>query len=199
MPLTVEIVTAERVVDVEPGGPAAKGGIERGDVIIEYNGRPVPNTNDLVKMVMGTKPGTSVGVKVMRDKKELTLHVTVDELDLEAEQQGPRQSRNDNRSEPPDTQGSESFGLTLGNVTPQLARRLQLPSGRTGALVTDVDASGPSAGVLRQGDVILSVNRQNVSSAADAGRELQRIPSGRIAQILVWRDGAETFVTVKKD
>jgi len=187
------------VSSVSPGGASEKGGIKPGDVITEYNGRPVPNTNDLVKMVMGTKPGTSVAVKVTRDKKELTLHVTVEELDLDAEQQGARQSRNDNRAEPQDQQGSDSFGLTLGNVSPQMARRLQLPSGRSGALITDVDSSGPSAGELRQGDVILSVNRQTVSNAADASRELQRIPSGRIAQILVWRDGAETFVTVKKD
>jgi serine protease Do len=186
------------VSSVSASSAAEKGGVKPGDVIVEYNGRPVANTNELVKSVTATRPGTSVAVKVIRDKREQTLHVTVDELDLDAEQQGPRQSRNDNAA-PPDQQGSDSFGLTLSNVTPQAARRLQLPSGRTGALVTDVDTSGPSAGALRQGDVIMSVNRQAVSSAADAGRELQRIPAGRIAQILVWRDGNEVFVTVKKD
>jgi serine protease Do len=134
---------------------------------------------------------------VMRDKKEQTLHVTVDELDLEAEQ-GSRQSQNAAPPVPEQT-GSDSFGLTLSNVTPQIARRIQLPSGRSGALITDVESSGPSAGVLRQGDVILSVNRQPVTSAADAGRELQRVQTGRFAQILIWRDGAETFVTGKKD
>jgi S1-C subfamily serine protease len=53
--------------------------------------------------------------------------------------------------------------------------------------------------VLRAGDVILSVNRKPVSNAAEAGRELQKIASGRIAQILVWRGDSEVFVTVKKD
>jgi serine protease Do len=185
------------VSSVSAGGAAEKGGIKPGDVITEYNGRPVPNFNDLVKMVTSTKPGTSVAIKVMRDKKEQTLHVTVDELDLDAEQ-GARQSRNDT-TQPPEQQGSDSFGLTLSNLTPQISRRLQLPSGRTGALVTDIDSNGPSVGVLRQLDVILQVNRQTVSSAAEAGRELQRIASGRFAQILVWRDGGETFVTVKKN
>ena len=174
-----------------------KGGIKPGDVIIEYNGRPVPNTGELVKMVTATKPGTSVSVKVLSDKKEQTLHVVVDELDLEAEQ-GARQSRNTDQ-QPGDQQGSDSFGLTLSNVTPQTARRLQLPSGVSGAVITDVDPNGPSVGALRQGDVILQVNRQAVSSAAEAGRELQRIPSGRFAQVLLWRDGARVFVTVKKD
>ena len=149
-------------------------------------------------MVTSTKPGTSVAVKVMRDKKEMTLHVTVDELDLDAEQ-GARQTENNATPQVPEQTGSDSFGLTLSNVSPQMARRVQLPSGRSGAIITDVDSNGPSAGILRQGDVILQVNRQAVSSAADAGRELQRVQTGRFAQILLWRDGAETFVTVKKD
>ena len=80
-----------------------------------------------------------------------------------------------------------------------MARRLQLPSGPAGAVITDVDPNGPSAGALRPGDVIIAVNRTPVSSAAEAGRELQRVQSGRIAQILVHRDGSEVFVTVKKD
>ena len=53
--------------------------------------------------------------------------------------------------------------------------------------------------ILRGGDVILSVNRRTVSSAAEAGRELQSVASGRIAQILVWRGDGEVFVTVKKE
>ena len=74
-----------------------------------------------------------------------------------------------------------------------------MPSGQTGAVDHRVDPNGPSAGALRPGDVILSVNGQPVSSAAEAGRELQRSQSGRIAQILVWRGDSEVFVTVRKE
>ena len=74
-----------------------------------------------------------------------------------------------------------SYG-TSSNVTPQMARRLQMPSGQAGALVTEVDPDGPSAGALRQGDVILSVNGQQISSASEAGRELQKVAAGRIAR-----------------
>jgi serine protease Do len=190
--------TGALVSSIVAGGAAEKGGLKPGDVITEYNGHSVASTSDLVKMVTATKPGTSTAVKVMRDKKEQTLHVTVDELDLDAEQ-GQTQSRANAAPDQPDQTGSDSFGLTLSNITPQVARRIQLPSGRSGALITDIDSNGPSAGVLRQGDVILQVNRQNVSNAADAGRELQKVASGRFAQILLWRDGGETFVTVKKN
>src|SRR5439155_16531808 len=84
------------VASVLPGSAAQKAGVEPGDVMVEYNGRPVPNRDELVKMVVATKPGTSVPVKVLRDKKEKTLNVTVDELDLEAEQQTARGGGRDN-------------------------------------------------------------------------------------------------------
>ena len=185
------------VSSVAPGGAAAKAGIEPGDVVIEYNGRPIPNSNELVKMVTATKPGTSVPLKVIRQKEERSLNVVVEELNLEAEQTA-RQAGG-SPSEPNAAQGGDSFGLMLENLTAQQSRQLQLPTGRSGALVSDVDPNGPSARALRPGDVILEVNRQRVANAAEAGRALQQVPAGRFAQILVWRDGVESFVTVRKD
>jgi serine protease Do len=187
------------VASVASGGAAAKAGVEPGDVIMQYNGRPVPNSDELVKMVVATKPGTNVPVKVMRNKQEKTLNLVVDELDLEAEQQTRGRRTPGQGPEQDDSQGAGGFGLTLDNVTPQMARRLGLPSGQTGAVITDVEPDGPSAGRLQSGDVILAVNRRAVSNASDAARALQQVQSGRIAQILVWRGNGEVFVTVKKD
>jgi len=184
------------VSSVAPGGAADKAGIKPGDVITELNGRAVNNTTDLQKQVTATKPGTSVSLKVIRNGKEQSVRATVEELDLEAER--GRQSKGGDQ-QPPEEQGQDSFGLTLSNLTPQLSRRLQLPSGQTGAVITDVDPNGPSAGALRQGDVIMSVNGAPVANAAAAGRELQKVQAGRIARILVWRGDGEVFVTVKKE
>jgi serine protease Do len=184
------------VATVAPNGAAAKAGLEPGDVIVEYNGKPVANRDELVKLVVATKPGSSVPVKVLRNKQEKMVNVTVEQLDLESETGRRGRSNNDDQG---DQDAGSGFGLTLSNVTPQVARRLQLPSGRTGALVTDVDTNGPAAALIRPGDVILSVNRQNVTTAAEAGRELGKVQSGRIAQILLWRGDGEVFVTVRKD
>jgi serine protease Do len=173
--------------------------MEPGDVITQYNGRPVGNNDELVKMVVATKPGTSVQVKVLRNKQERTLNVVVDELDLEAEQNAGRRQPQNDQPPAPEPQGTGSFGLTLEPVTPQMARRLRLPSGRSGAVVTDVDADAAAAGLLSQGDVILSVNGKEVSNAVDAARELQKIQTGRLAQLRVWRGDKEIFVPVKKD
>ena len=186
------------VAEVTPGGAALKAGMEPGDVIVQYNGRPVSNNDELVKMVVATKPGTSVQVKVLRNKSEKTLNVVVDELDLEAEQNPTRRTPQSDQ-QPPEEQGTGSFGVTLEPVTPQMARRLRLPSGRTGAVVTEVDPDGASAGALRQGDVLLSVNGRTVANAVEAARELQKVPAGRLAQLRVWRDDKEVFVPVKKE
>jgi serine protease Do len=196
--------TGAIVTQVTPGGASAKAGILPGDVILEYNGRPVTNSNELVKMVIATKPGTSVPVKVLREKQEKTVNVTVDELDLDAEQQTLRGGRRGGDNAPePEEQGAAGFGLTLQNLTPQMQRRLQMPSGQSGALVSDIDQNSASYGPLHPGDVILSVNGVTVANAAAAGRELQKIPAGRIARLLVWRStgdrGDEIFVTVKKE
>jgi len=187
------------VASVTSGGAASKAGVEPGDVIVQFNGRPVPSSDELVKMVVATKPGSNVPVKVLRNKQEKTLNLVVDELDLEAEQQSRARRAPGQGPQQDDSQGAGGFGLTLDNVSPQVARRLGLPSGQTGAVITDIEPDGPSAGRLQSGDVILAVNRRPVANATDAARALQQVQSGRIAQILVWRGNGEVFVTVKKD
>jgi serine protease Do len=181
------------VASVAAGGPAARGGVEPGDVIVEFNGKPVADRDALVRMVVETRPGTAVPVKVIRDKQERSLTVTVEELDLEAE--GSRAAGAE-----PDQGTDTGFGMTLGNLTPEMARRLRMPDGSTGVVVTDVDPAGSAArSGLQVGDVILEVNRQQVSSAAQASRELQRVESGRSAFFLIWRRGQEIFVTARKE
>ncbi len=185
---------------IAPGGAAAKAGVEPGDVIVEFNGRPITKNDDLVKDVISTKPGTTVPMKIVRNKQERTLNITVDELDLEAEQ-SQQARRNDNNAQPPQEQHGAGFGLTLQDLTPQMARRLQVPAGQSGAVVTDVDPDSGSAAAVRPGDVIIAVNRQPVKTAADVGRELAKVASGRLAQLLLWRSDppGQVFVTVKKD
>jgi len=95
------------VSQVSPGGPADKAGVKAGDVVLEFNGRSIATTIDLQKMVAAIKPGTSVGIKVMRNGKEQTLHATVEELDLDAER-GSRQAKG-GQVQPPEEQGQDSL------------------------------------------------------------------------------------------
>ncbi|HET9269286.1 MAG TPA: trypsin-like peptidase domain-containing protein [Vicinamibacterales bacterium] len=183
---------------VSPGGAADKAGMEPGDVIIAYNGRPVKNSNELVSAVTATRPGTSVPVRIVRDGKEQTINVTVDELDLEAEQ-GAQQSRSRGGRGGPEPETTAGFGLTLDNITPDIARQLRLESSR-GAVVVDVDPNSPAArSGIGEGDVILRVGRLPVANAAEAQRELAKVPSGGTVGLRVLRDGQERFIPITKE
>ncbi len=187
--------TGALVSTVDKKGPAGKAGVEPGDVILEFNGKPVKNNNELVNQVVITKPGTTVPMKLLRDKAQKTVNITVDELNLDSEQAKADPTVDDDQE-----QTSKGFGLTLGNVSPEVARRLRLDSDVRGAVIMDVEQGSPAnrAG-LSPGDVILQVNRKAVTSATAASGELNKVKSGGTAFLLVLRGGQETFVTITRE
>jgi serine protease Do len=182
------------VSSVVDNGPADKAGVEPGDVIVEVNSKPIPTRDELVQTIMALTPGTTVPITVVRDKQRKTLNVTIGEIDLERE--GGRTAT----AEGPAEDATEGFGLTLGNLTADRARRLDLEAGITGAVVLEVDEAGPASRAgLRPGDVVTRVNRSAVTSAADASRLLQQVQSGGTAMLLILRQNQEVFLTIRKD
>ncbi len=183
---------------VSSGGPAANAGMQPGDVIVEFNGKPVERRDLLVSMVTATKPGTTVPVKVLRDRKEVSLNVTVDELNLESE--SARTARRNSPDADPDIQETTGFGIEIGPLTSDMARRLRVPAGTEGVLVRDVEpgSNAQRAGIGR-GDIILEVNRRAVTTPQEASRALNAVPSGGTAFLLVLSQGQQRFVTVRKD
>jgi serine protease Do len=181
------------ISQVTPKGPADRAGLQAGDVVVEFNGRPVANNEALVSMVVATKPGTTVPLTIYRDNKRQSLNITVDELDLEAEQ-----GQQAGRSEPGE-QTETGFGMTLEPLTPDIVRQLDLPSGSGGAIVAEVERNSPAAQAgVAPNDVVLEVNRQRVTSLAQIQRILQGAPEGRPVFLLLWREGQQLFVTVTK-
>ncbi len=183
------------VTTVDRKGPAFKAGIEPGDVIIEFNGRPVKNNTELVAMVGSTKPGSTVPLKVMRDRQPKSLNITIEELNIDAEP-----AAGDAGKDSDEEQTSKGFGMTLGNISPEVSRRLRLESGVKGAIVMDVEQGSPaSRGPLAPGDIITRINGKSVATAAQASAELNAIKSGSAARLLVLRNGQDTFVIVTKE
>ena len=180
------------VREVERGGPAAKAGLRPGDVVVEYNGRKVENDKNLVEMVVVTKPGSSVPVKVMRDKAPRTLSVTVAELTLAGAEAPEETAASDLTS---------SFGLQLEDLTPALAKRLQLPGDVAGAVITGLKPRGPAGRAgLAEYDVIVKVGSREVTTAEDAATELERVSPGRSVGVHVLRArGSEMFATIRRE
>ncbi len=186
------------LVSTVDDGPAKDAGIKPGDVITEFNGVQVGTSGELVERVMRTRPGTTVPVEIYRDKKAMTLSVTVAELDLEAEQAavaGDTPSARPDRREPIET----GFGMEIEDLTPGIARQLGVPTGRGGAVISRVDPRGAAGqqGLIR-GDVILSVNGQATGTLDEVADALDAVPTGRTARVIVWRQGREVLVLVGK-
>jgi serine protease Do len=185
------------VSTVNPKGPADRAGLQPGDVIVDYNGKPVKDSDTLVTDVVNTKPGTTVPLTYYRNNQKKTTNVTIEELDLEAEQ--GRAAARTSPQNTPEQQTSTALGMTLDAITPEIARRLDLPHNEGGAIISDVEPNSPaSVAGLAPGDVILEVNRQPVSNVSQITRELQKVSPGQPVFLLIWRDGSTTFVTVTK-
>jgi serine protease Do len=191
------------VSSVEENSPAEKAGLDEGDIILSWNGKAVRSSDELVQTVVTTKPNTAVPLRVWRDGKERSMSITVEELNLDVENN--RRGRTELSSAKPEQ--NKGFGMTIDNITSEVSRRLRLPENQRGAIITDVDQGSPAdEAFLTEGDVIFKVGRTPVASAAEAQRELNRVPAGGTALVHVVKQDRSTskgyrevFVTVNKD
>jgi serine protease Do len=177
---------------VEPGSPADRAGLRPGDIIVKFDNQPVADSARLTALVVATKAGTSVPVTYYRDGKQQTTTATVEELQL--------QDDGHNQAEGGQDGTATGFGLTLGNITPDVAQQLQIPRDRPGAVVEGVEPFAPAASAgMKPGDVIVQVNRVPVRSASDALRDLRSLKSGDTAFVLLNRQGSALFVDMQKE
>ena len=170
---------------VTAGGPADKGGVQRGDVITAIDGNTVKDGNELRNDVAQMLPGSRVKLTLIRDGKEQTANVTLAELETrDATARGGR---------PADSSG---FGMTVEPLTADRARQLGIAASR-GLVVTDVDPSGRAADAgIRAGDVIAEVDGKAVASAGALTAALEN--GDRPALLLVHRGEATMFVTMER-
>jgi S1-C subfamily serine protease len=182
------------VSNVRAGSAADKAGIKRGDIITAINGDKVEDGNVLRNKVAGTVPGTDIRLTVIRDGQEQEFVAKLDEFDSQNPQTENQQDGN-NPADP--SKPSGKLGLDLKPLTSDEAKKLQLPEGTSGLLVTNADPNGAAAeeGVTR-GDVILEVNRQPVESLEEMQSALEK-SGDRPILLLVARRGQVSYLTVK--
>jgi serine protease Do len=171
--------------DVTTGGPAAKAGIVKGDVITALNGQPVVDNRELRLKISQMAPGTPVKLKLFRDGKERETTVTLGELPAEKQAAEVEQS-----------QESSMEGISVEGLTPQIARQLELPASINGVLVSGVQEGSAAADAgLRRGDVIQEVNRKPVGSVAEFRQALKMAGKNSVL-LLVNRGGQTSFVAI---
>jgi serine protease Do len=173
------------VADVVKDGPAEAAGIKQGDVIIEYDGKPVTDSAELPLLVARTPVGKSVKVKALRGKETETFNIKIQELKEEETAQAGSGT-------------TEDLGLAVQTLTPELAENLGLDRSTKGVVVTQVDPGGPAADAgLRRGDVILEVNRQAVKDVDAYRKAVKSVGKGKSVLFLVRRGDNTIFLAVK--
>ena len=174
------------VAEVTPGSPAAKAGIERGDVILDLNGQPVNTPEDLSVHVSELAPGSVVHLKISRNGQTRDVDVTLDQLSETAAASTSEES------------GAAALqGVVVQNLTPSIAHDLGLSSNIQGVVVSSVDPSSAAAAAdLERGDVIQEVNRKPVHNVAEYNQALAGT-HGQSVLLLVNRGAATRFVVIE--
>lgn len=178
--------TGAAITQVEADAPGAKAGLKVGDVITEVNGQKVSDAGQLQVLIGQERPGTKVNVELIRDGKQMTLPVTLEQMNGSKVASASGQEH-----------GKARWGVGLSNLTPEVREELQMPSDVHGAVITNIEpgSSADNAG-LSQGMVIEEVNRHPVQSVADVQRELGNIPKGQDVMLLIWNNGGSTFAVL---
>jgi serine protease Do len=169
-------------------GPADKAGFKDGDVVLEYNGKKVSDSRRLRLTVGDTKPGTTVAVKILRDGSSKTLEVTVQAL--------PGTEELAKNNTPNGTDNGTLNGVGVSDLDQQARQELKVPENVKGVVVTEVKPDSPAAEAgLKQGDVILEINRHPVKTADEAVR-LTENTKDKVSLLRIWSNGGSHYVVV---
>jgi serine protease Do len=189
------------IASVSENGPAQVAGIQAGDVVVSFDGRPVGDMKRLPRLVAETPVDKTVPVTVWRKHGETTLQVKIGRLDESDQQQASTQ-------EPPKRGGKDqggtvkTLGLTLSNITPDLKEKYSLSDDSKGVVVVEVAKDSPAAAKgLRPGDMIMEAAQEEVKNAGEvSGRIDEAKKSGRKSiLLLVERQGDLRFVALRLD
>jgi S1-C subfamily serine protease len=173
------------IVTVASDSPAEKAGMKQGDIILKFGGKETNDTNQLRQMVAVTSPGTKVKVEVFREGERETLEVTVGELESGLATIKGHEAED------------EDLGMTLKNLTPEIAEQLGLKQTK-GVVVTAVEPFSVAAKAgLRPGDVIVAVQNKPVNTLAEFNKAMSKQVLKKGARLTVLSEGMRRFVLLK--
>ena len=179
--LDIETRNGALIADVVKDSPAEDAGMQEGDVIVEFNGKPIANTANLKNVVSLTAPESTNRVKVIRNGSPKTVKVTLQELPENPQQYAIRQ-RNE----------SNEFGLELKKITDSLKEKYQIEE-EDALVVTRIDPNGEAYGKgIREGDIIKRIGTERVRSIKDYNRLLEKAKVKGTVLVLVKKPGGSS-------
>ena len=179
------------VGDISKGSPAEKAGMMRGDVILEFNGKEVKSVGSLRNMVSQSKVGTQVKLKILRGGKEYQLTVAIAELPKEA-------AGSPTEPSPENMQKNAFSGITVMDLTKEIARQLGLGANEKGVVVVKVEqGSGADDAGLKKGDVIQEIDKKKVAGLRDFNSITSSIEPGDTTLLFINRGGRRFYITIK--
>jgi serine protease Do len=191
------------VVDqVMVGSPAAQAQLQPGDVIHKFNGHDVTNIRALRTMVAQTELDKNVELEVLRDGKPLKVTTQIKEQPQDYQtssvlpKRAPSQPQNPSGSNDQDTGSGPLASIQVGDLTPEVARQLDLPSNVRGVLVTSVDPDNGAA-ELQKGDVIEEINQQPVTSVSDYNKIAGSLEPSQPQVLSVCRHRIRSFLVLR--
>jgi serine protease Do len=188
------------VDEVIPGSPAAQAQLQKGDTLRKFNGHEVKSFPALRSLVAQAELNKKIDLEVVRDGKSMRVTTELKEQPVDYQNRiAPQQTQPDQSPEPNDrdeTASSALASIQVGDLTPEVVRRLDLPNNVRGVVVTKVE---PDSGVaeLQKGDVIEEINQQPVASVSDYQKIVSSLDSSQAQVLSVCRHRMRSFLVLR--
>ncbi|HET7753972.1 MAG TPA: trypsin-like peptidase domain-containing protein [Anaeromyxobacteraceae bacterium] len=187
------------VQNVVPNAPAAKAGVQAGDIVVGVNGKQIGTSGELTRTVAANSPGAKVTLNLLRGGQKKDVQVTVGKRpDEEALARGEFGSPQEEQEGPAAKQGAnEKLGMRVLPLTPELAKEIGA-EGDSGVVVAAVTPNGPAekAGI-RRGDLVIELNRQPIARVEDMVSQVQKMKPGEMALLRIRRGNTAVFLPVR--
>lgn len=172
------------IVGAVEGGPADKGGLKSGDVVIEYDGKKIDDPFHFKNMVAETKPGKSVSLTIVRDGAVMKKSIVIGELPGETKPAATVQTDNALK------------GVSVQDLTDEYRQKLGVGEKEKGVVVINIAEDSPALGILSKGDVILEINRKPVIDSQEYNKIISSIAANQNVLVLIVKGGVRQYTTI---
>jgi serine protease Do len=182
------------VTDIFEGSPAEKAEVKRGDIILGINETPIKNVESLRNIVAQSKVGSTINLKILRDKKSVNLKVAISEFPQDIAKAQLGSTTEESREEETNTLA----GISVMDLTREIAKQLGLSRNEKGVVIVKVDPYSPAEDAgLKKGDVIQEVNKKRIKSLDDFNKIVHNIRKRETALLFINRNGNKFYITLK--